>query len=203
MARVAGRNSVMAWVVGIGCAAVVGVLLVLAVPAIPAAVSLVGDTLRGANTVPSFAQAGTALVGDTTAPECRALYTDALWSQLTQRAGGDPVQDTAPPATAATTLTAALAPSVRVTCTFAGVNAGRIVTTVSDVAADAVSVARATLEVSGFVCTEFAGGIRCLRTDGSTVEEDVIRDGLWVTTAFEGWQPDRYAERMAQQLWPE
>jgi hypothetical protein len=203
VARVGGRNSFMTWVVGVGCAAVIGVLLVLAVPAIPAAVSLVGDTLRGAGTVPSFAQGGTVHTGETNAPECRALYTDALWSQLTQRAGGDPVQDTAPPATSATTLAAALAPSVRVTCGFTGVNAGRIVTTVSDVASDAASVARATLEVSGFACNDYADGVRCTRDDAGVLEEDVVRGGVWITTTFEGWRPDRYVERMAQQLWPE
>lgn len=202
MARVGGRNSVLAWTAGIFCAVVVGALVVLAVPAVPAAVSLVGDTLRGAGTVPSFVQARADGKGETTAPECQALYTDALWAQLTQRVGGDPVQDASPPVTIAETLSTALASTVRVTCTFTAVNAGRIVTTVSEVDADAASVARAALEVSGFACTDYADGIRCARADGGLVEEDVIRGGVWVSTTFDGWQPDRYVERMAQQLWP-
>jgi hypothetical protein len=202
VARVGGRNSIMAWVAGIGCGTVVAMLLVLAVPAVPAAVSLVGDTLRGADTIPSFVQPRATYAGDTSAPACRELYTDALWSQLTQRAGGDPVQDQTAPATAAPALVTALAPTVRVTCTFTGVNAGRIVTTVSDVATDAAVVARTTLEVGGFACSGYEDGVRCIRADAGTVEEDVVRGGIWVTTTFQGWQPDRYLERMAQQLWP-
>ena len=112
------------------------------------------------------------------------------------------MQDASGPATSAPTLIAALAPAVRVTCTFTGINTGRIVTTVADVAPDAAAVAEAALEVSGFVCADFSGGIRCTRAEGGVIEEDVVRDGVWVTTTFEGWQPDRYAERMAAQLWP-
>lgn len=201
MARIGGRNSFVAWVAGLGCAAVLALLAALAVPAVPAAITLIGDTLRNAQTVPAIAQPAAAATADTTTPECRALYTDALWSELTQRAGGDPVQSTDAPETSASSLLAALAPSVRVTCVFTGTNAGRIVTTVSEVATDAASLARATLVAAGFSCASSDGGVDCTRTADGVVEEDVVRDGIWVTTVFDGWQPERYTARMAQQLW--
>ncbi|WP_159500170.1 hypothetical protein [Microbacterium sp. 18062] len=202
MARIGGRNSAVAWVVGLGCAAVVGVLVVLAIPAIPASVQLMGDTLRAAASAPEAA--GTAPSDDveTATPVCRGLYTEALWAALTQRAGGDPVQDTAPPTTSVESLATALAPQVRVTCAFAGTNTGHIVTTVSDVSPDAAAVARATLETNGFGCTGFGDGIRCERATADGVEEQVVRAGVWVSNVFTGWRPDRYLERMGPQLWP-
>jgi len=202
VARVGGRNSVLAWIAGIFCAAVVGALVVLAVPAVPAAVTLVGETLRGADAIPSFARAGSDGTVATKTPECQAIYSDALWSQLTQRAGGDPVQDRSAPPTTVTSLSTALASTVRVTCAFTGVNTGRIVTSVSEVGPGAASVARAALEVAGFGCAPYGDGVRCSRTEDGVVEENVIRDGIWVCSVFEGWRPDRYIERIATRLWP-
>ncbi|MGF6822429.1 xanthosine utilization system XapX-like protein [Microbacterium sp. ZKA21] len=46
MARVGGRNLAMSWIVGILCAGVVGALLWLAIPAGPAVIEMVGDSLR-------------------------------------------------------------------------------------------------------------------------------------------------------------
>lgn len=46
MARVGGRNLAVSWLVGILCAAVVGALVWLAIPIVPALASLVGDGLR-------------------------------------------------------------------------------------------------------------------------------------------------------------
>lgn len=203
MARIGGRNIGMAWVAGIVCAAVVAVLVVLAVPAIPGAVAMVGDLLRQRDAVPSFAQKSATAGASTSTPECRALYTDALWSQLTQRAGGDPKQDASGPATSAASLTTALAPRVRVTCSFAGTSTGRIVTTVAEVSADAASVARATLEVAGFSCAGFGDGVRCTRTAAALVEEDAVRGGLWVSTTYDGWRPEGYLDRIAPQIWPQ
>ncbi len=201
MARIGGRNSFVAWLAGLGCAAVLGTLVVLVAPAIPAAVTLVGDTLRGTEAVPAFVPSPAATADDTSTPECRALYTEALWSELTQRVGGDPQQSSDAPSTTAVGLADALAPSVRVTCVFTGTNAGRIVTTVSEVADDAATIARTALVADGFSCAASGGGVDCSRTIDGVVEEDVVRDGLWVTTIFDGWQPDSYTARMAQQLW--
>lgn len=207
MARIGGRNSVMAWVVGLGCAAVVAVLVALAMPALPAGVQLVGDTLRAATSAPEAAGPGGAQTTErpapaTTTPECQALYTESLWAQLTQRVGGDPVQDASAPAGSAERLTAALAPQVRVTCVFTAINTGRIATTVSDVSPDADAVAEATLRASGFACAGFGDGVRCVRPVDDGVEEHAVRDGVWVATQYAGWRPDRYLDRIGQQLWP-
>lgn len=202
MARIGGRNSFMAWVVGLGCAAVVVVLLALAIPAIPTGIQMVGDTLRAATSAPAAVDETVAPAPPTTTPLCREIYTDALWGELTQRVGGDPVQDAAAPLVSAASLSTALAPQVRATCTFTAINTGSIVTTVSDVATGSTDVAEAALETAGYSCAGYGDGIRCsLRTtEGS--EEQVVRGGVWLATTFRGWVPDHYTERIAQQLWP-
>ncbi|MFT4211206.1 MAG: hypothetical protein QM626_04975 [Microbacterium sp.] len=201
MARTGGRNSFMAWLGGIACLGVIGALLYLAVPGIPGAIAMVGDTLRAAHPA-TMVSAPAATTADTAASGCRALYSDALWAELTQMAGGDPVESMAAPATGSTALAAALSPAVRVTCTFTAGYDGRIVTTVSDVAADAASAARTALVADGFSCASTSGGgVDCTRTDDDVVEQDVVRGGVWVTTTFTGWQPTGYAAGMAAQLW--
>lgn len=202
MARIGGRNSFMAWVVGLGSAAVVAALVVLAVPAIPAGVQMVGDTLRSSTSAPIAQGEAPAPAPTSSTPLCQALYTDALWAQLTQRAGGVPVQDTSAPRVSATTLVASLSPEVSVSCTFTGINAGSIVTTVAKVDADAARVARATLESAGYACSDFGDGVRCRLTTADSSEDQVIRDGTWLASVFTGWHPDRYTERVALQLWP-
>lgn len=204
MARIGGRNSAMAWFVGIVCTAVVAALTVLALPAIPAGVRLVGDMLRGAASPLTIAErTGTPRPEPSTStPICRSFYTEALWGQLTQRVGGDPVQDTSPPATSAADLIDALTPRVRATCTFTGVNAGRIVTTVSDVGVPSTAVVRAAFEAHGFTCAAEGTGVRCTIENGADAEEQVVRDGVWLSTVFTGWRPGHYTDRVAQQLWP-
>ncbi|MBZ4487608.1 hypothetical protein LQ938_02150 [Microbacterium sp. cx-55] len=203
MARIGGRNSALAWFVGLVCAGVVVTLVVLAEPAIPMATQLVGDTLRGSAPKPAPTPTRTPDAVTTSTPECHALYSEALWSELTQRAGGDPVQDASPPAASIASLTTALAPQVRVSCTFTGTNTGRIATTVSDVAPDAADIARATLEAGGFACAAFGDGVRCEHDAADGVEEQTIRDGVWIASTFSGWHPSRYTDRMVRQVWPD
>ncbi|MEN2738295.1 hypothetical protein ABCS02_10930 [Microbacterium sp. X-17] len=203
MARIGGRSTLLAVPVGILCAAVVAGLLWLAVPAIPFGVQWIGDTLRGPTSAPA-AQA-THGPGPAAAPSveaCRGIYTDALWQELSQRAGGDPKQDAAAPETSASSLVAALAPTVRETCTWKGAQLGGIVTTVSDVPASSTGVARAAFESQGFSCSGYGDGIRCLRTTGDVTEDQAIRGGVWLATTFTSWQPQQYTERIAPQLWP-
>jgi hypothetical protein len=203
VARIGGRSSAVAWVVGLGCAAVVGTLAVLAAPALPMGLQLVGDTLRTATSAPEAAGTEPPDLTTTSTPECRALYTEALWSNLTTRAGGDPVQDTAAPPTSVTALTTALTPQVRVSCTFTGTNTGRIATTESEVAAGATAIAGASLEAAGFTCSAFGDGIRCEHVVEGGIEEHTVRDGIWLATVFSGWRPDHYTDRVAQQVWPD
>ncbi|MDQ1205635.1 hypothetical protein [Microbacterium sp. SORGH_AS_0862] len=202
MARIGGRNSFMAWVVGLGSAAVVAALVVLALPAIPAGIQMVGDTLRSSTSAPVAQGEAAAPQATSSTPLCQGLYTEALWAELTQRAGGVPVQDTSAPRVSATTLVASLAPEVTVSCTFTGINTGSLVTTVAKVDAGAARLARSTLETAGYECGDFGDGVRCRLTTAEGAEDQVIRDGVWLASEFTGWHPDRYTERVALQLWP-
>lgn len=203
MARIGGRSSAAAWFAGVLCTGVIAGLLVLAAPAVPAGVAIAGDILRSASGAdPEDAPlAATAPPVATAVPACRGLYPEQMWLELTQRTGGDPVQSAEPPPAPAG-LTAALAPAVRATCVFQGVNTGRIATTVADVGPAAPGIARAALEASGFRCDAFGDGVRCVRDSGGTASEHVIRAGMWLATDFSQWHPDRYTERVASVLWP-
>ena len=56
MARVGGRNAAFAWVVGLGCLAILGLLAALAVPMIPASVAWFGGAVENAQgTAPTSA----------------------------------------------------------------------------------------------------------------------------------------------------
>lgn len=202
MARIGGRNSVMAWIVGLGCTAVLAVLVLMAMPAIPGAVHLVGDTLRLAN-APRESPTPRANVLESSTPECRDLYSEPLWSELTQRAGGDPAGEVPDASATAQSLAAALTPEVRATCAFTGTSTGSIVTAVSEVSAGATGVARSALEADGFACTVYGDGVRCTRETAEATEEHAVRAGVWVSNVFTGWQPSRYIERIAPQLWGE
>lgn len=46
MARVGGRNAVMAWIAGVFCAAVIVILIWVAVPMGPVVLQYIGDTVR-------------------------------------------------------------------------------------------------------------------------------------------------------------
>ncbi len=201
MARIGGRSSAAAWFGGVLCAGVIAGLVVLAAPAIPAGVAIAGDILRSGSDTGSEDAPGAVAAPPiaTTAPACRALYPEQMWLELTQRAGGDPAQSTEPPPAPAG-LTAALAPEVRVTCVFQGVNAGRIATTVAAVGPEAPGVARAALEASGYQCDAFGEGVRCILDADGLVHEHVIRSGVWLATEFSQWKPDRYTDRVAASL---
>jgi hypothetical protein len=203
MAKVGGRSLVLAIPAGILCLAVVMGLVWLAIPAVPFGVQWVGDALRGPTSAPAAeAEHGSGPAAPASVEACRGIYTDALWQELAQRAGGDPTQSASAPATSATSLVAALTPAVRETCTWKGAQLGGIVTTVADVTPGSTSVARAAFESQGFSCSGYGDGIRCLRTTGDVTEDQSIRGGVWLATTFTSWQPQQYTERIAPQLWP-
>jgi hypothetical protein len=83
MARVGGRNAAFAWVVGVACAATVGVLAFLAIPMIPASVSWLGDAAgRPSTSTPAAEATGKAAV-DGVPARCADLYDEALDATLT------------------------------------------------------------------------------------------------------------------------
>ncbi len=133
---------------------------------------------------------------------CRALYTDALWSELTARTGGDPVQDASLPPVSAVSVVAALAPRVRATCTWTAATTGSIVTTVADVSADAAPIAQEALRSQGFSCASIPGGVSCTKSAGEVTEDIAVRDGVWLSSRLEAWHPNLYTERIAAELWP-
>lgn len=202
MARIGGRNVWLAVPAGIICAGIVGTLLVLAAPLVPAAAQWVGDSAYNAtHMVRPTAEPGTAarfatdLGGD-----CRSLYPDSLWSELTWTPRVLLSQTYDPPATTETGLVAALAPTVRLTCTWRAQGDVSISTTVAEVRQGAAAVAQAALTADGFAC-ETDAGLECTRTQGDVVEEHVVRDGLWISTVQTGWHPKDYSTRIVSRVW--
>ena len=204
MARVGGRNSWIAWPAGILCAAVVGTLAWLAQPMLPVSVTWAGDMLRAATTpvppVPVVESVATRALapGDI---DCRALYPDRLWAELTWTPDVLLSQDTAPPPTEVTTLTDALAPSVRLSCHWRTDDGRTIVSTLAGVAADAGPIADASLRGQDFTCTTDADAVVCARTTGDVIEEQTIRGGLWLSRVERAWHPEAYGARLAAQVW--
>jgi hypothetical protein len=203
VARIGGRNLWLAVPAGVFCAGVVATLGYLAAPLLPAAVSFVGGSFYNATHMqPPTAATGTAeSFSSTVGADCRSLYPDSLWSELTWTPKVLLSQTTAAPATAEATLTAALAPTVRVTCTWKTPDDATISTTVAEVAGDAAAVAQAALAASGFTC-ESTAGLECARTQGDVVEEHVVRDGLWISSVESAWHPKDYSARIVSRVWP-
>lgn len=195
MARVGGRNAFIAWVVGLGCAAVVVALAYLALPLLPATVDWVAQQ--------AGEPSGAAGVDDELAPteptECRELYVDALWSALVWAPGSELAPSIDPPTTTATDVVEALGPEVRMTCSWTSDN-GEIHTTVAAVATDAGAIATSALPSLGFDCAGRDGRVRCTREDGDLVETIETGGGLWLSTSQTGWYPSDYTRRTADRV---
>lgn len=198
MARVGGRSLWLAWPIGVLCAGVVGVLVWLAAPGIPGAIDFVGSTLRGATSAPA-ADADSGASGTATpaaARDCRDVYPDRLWAELTWTPDVLLSQNAAP-APAATSLVAALAPDVRISCTWR-VGAERSVsTTIATVALDAAPIALATLTAEGYACSEDGDVLHCERTHDGVVEVHDVRGDVWITSILTRWAPPGYAADVA------
>lgn len=202
MARVGGRNALFAWVVGIGCAATVAVLAVLAVPMIPASVAWVGDTMNRPATSGPVAGADAADgEGVSAVPtECAQLYDEAMWADLRFTKGAVLAPSTDAPTTTAEALTAALQPQVTLTCAWHS-DLGTVTTTLATVPTDAGAIAAAALPGTGFECTDVAVRTRCTRTDGDLTETIEAGGGLWLSTSESGWHPAGYASGTADAVW--
>lgn len=203
MARVGGRNSLIAVPAGLACAAIVAGLVWLSLPMVPVSLAWAGDMLRNAtapepvpspvDTPASRAVAGAEL-------DCRALYSDGLWNELTWGRRGILDQSFEPPATAVPSLVDVLAPEVRLTCVWTAADGGTIATTLAAVPADAPGIAEAALRGQGFACEVSDAVLRCTRTDGDSGEAHVLRDGLWLSSVERTWHPDGYAVRLERQV---
>lgn len=204
MARVGGRNAAFAWVVGVVCVAVLGVLAVLAAPILPASVEWLGNALDrpGATSAP-------AADGDTDAPtddpgvptECRQLYDDALWASLRRTPDAIMTPSRDQPETTAAALVSALQPQVTLTCLwYSGL--GTVSTTLATVPSDAGSIAAAALPANGFTCTTVGERARCTRTDGDLTETVEAGAGRWLSTSERSWHPEGYVARTGARVWP-
>ncbi|MDY0910308.1 hypothetical protein [Microbacterium sp. CFBP9034] len=203
MARVGGRNSWIAVPAGLACAAVVGALVWLALPMVPVTITWAGDTLRNATSprpVAPVADTPARLALEDADIDCRALYSDSLWNELTWRGRTILDQTYDPPATAVTSLTEVLAPEVRLTCAWTDRADGAIVTTLAVVGSDAPALAEAALRGQGFACEVTDAVLRCARTQEGTVEDHVVREGLWLSSSERAWHLEDYGRRLELQV---
>jgi len=198
MARTSGRSMWIAVPVGVLCAAVVGGLAWLALPLMPTTFAWVGGAVDGSLAPPSSTAAPAA---DGVPSTCRGLYNDALWASLSLSPDAILTPGTEPPVTTATTLATALAPQVRMTCTWHGADGASISTTVADVATDAGAIAAASLPGEGFACTADGARVHCEKAAGDVVETLDLGGGTWLSSTMTAWQPERYSERVASFVW--
>jgi hypothetical protein len=198
MARGDGRVAWIAVPAMLACAGVVGALLWLAAPGIPGAVDFIGSTLRGATSAPSAD--GEDAAGDGAAAEpvtdCRGLYPDRLWADLTWTPDVLLSPSTDAPATA-TSLVTALAPQVRITCTWNVADGRSIRSTVADVGDGAAAIAQAALTAEGFACGLEGERLHCERTTGETTEIHDVQGAVWLSSVLTGWLPDDYGAQTA------
>jgi hypothetical protein len=203
VARIAGRNSWIAWPVGVICAAVVGTLAYLAQPMIPVSAMWMGEMFYSATHQPPPAAAEASVASGlavTAEIDCRTMYPDDLWAELTWAPDVLLSQNTAAPATAVTALIDALAPTVLRSCSWRAEGGVTIATTLAQVGADAGALADAALRGQGFSCTTDGAVLTCERTEDSVLEEHVVRDGLWLSSVESSWQPTAYGDRLARHV---
>ncbi len=195
MARVGGRSLWIAWPMGVICAAVVGALLWLALPGLPGAVEFTGNMLRNSTSAP-IAGGADGAAAEEPATDCRGLYPDRLWAELTWTPDVLLSQDAAAPATT-TTLTTALTPVVRFSCTWRVPDGRTAATTLATVVAGSGAVAQAALAAEGFACTADGEAVHCERTRGTVTEIHDLRGDLWVSSVLTDWEPEEYGAQVA------
>jgi len=201
MARTGGRNLWIAVPVVLLCIAVVAALVWLAAPMVPVAVAWAGDTLRSSAQAQAEAEAEPAPIEKVTAGEsldCRDLYPDDLWAELIWHGKVLLSQAANPPAPAAEGLVEALAPTVVLSCSWDLGGGDVLASTISTTAGDAAGIAQATLTGKGFTCTNADTALVCQNPAG---EAHVFRENVWLVSTANGWQPDDYADRLAQNVW--
>lgn len=204
MARVPGRDNRIAIPVTVLSLAVVGALVWFAVPAMPLVMTWARGAAGNAATMLAATPTPHAVVADgldLAETDCRELYPNELWNELTWTSDAILSQSTAGPATAMTDLVAVLAPTAARTCTWIDSGGQTVVTTFATVAPDAGAMAEAALRGQGFGCTTTDGTISCAGETDAGQEHQAVRGSLWVTTVSAAWYPEDYDERIATYLW--
>lgn len=202
MARVGGRNALFAWVVGIGCAATIGALALLALPLFPASVAWVGEAIQpqGPAETSEPVAAGDDQAATSVPSECPQLYDEALWATMRFARGAVLTPSTDPPTTTAEALVTALQPQVMLTCVWHA-DAGTVSTTLATVPTDAGAIAAAALPGAGFACDVVGERTRCTRTDGDLIETIEAGGGLWLSTSEDAWHPGDYSRLIGDRVW--
>lgn len=194
VAKIGGRSAWLAWPAGLVCLGVVLTLVVMAAPGVPAAVDFVGSTLRG-GTAARAAEAAEAerreRIGEA-ATDCRSLYPDRLWAELTwtpevllSQNGDAPAVDES--------LLAALTPAVRFTCAWRLEDGRSIRSTVSTVPDGGASIAQAALSAVGFGCSVEGERVHCERSADGVTEVHDLQGETWLATVMDRWTSDDYA----------
>lgn len=203
MARVSGRNSWIAVPAGLVCVAIVAALVWLSLPMVPVTVAWTGEMLRNATSPKPAPSAGDtaarrALAGD--GLDCRTLYSNSLWNEMSWQGRTILEQGFDPPPTEVASLGEVMVPQVRVSCAWTDREGRMVASTLSAVAPEAAGLGEAALRGQGFACAAGAGVVRCTRTQGDVVESHVLRDGLWLASAEHAWHPDDYGARIERSV---
>lgn len=199
MARIGGRNSFIAVPVGLICAAVVGALVWFALPMGPVVVAWAGDTLRAGLSPDAGGEEPVAQGAQ--AEDCRGLYPDLVWTELTWTSGALLSQGALPPATSETALVDALTPTVRLSCSWIFDGNRAISTTLAVVPEGARTIAEMALRGQGFTCTTEGAALHCSRLKGDVFEEHTFQGDMWLASTEDGLHPEDYGIRLAQHVW--
>lgn len=202
MAKVGGRNAWIAWPAAVICAAIIAVLFWLAAPGVPGAISFIGDTLRSATSTPEADATGADVDAEEPATDCQSLYPDRLWVELTWTTGAALSWSQSLPATT-TTLTQALSPDVRFTCTWTAEGGRSASTTLADVAEGSSAIVQAALSSEGFACGVEGERVHCERTAEEVIEIHDLRGGEWLSTVLTNWAPEEYGPQTVSRAFPD
>ncbi len=217
MAKIGGRNTVFAWLVGVVSLAVVAGLVWLATPMTPVVLAWTGQIVDAAlNPGPATPRASPSVTVPPPAQDevagaptaCGDLYPRALWDQLKAADGTSLDESIEFPPSSVAGLPEALGAQVTVGCAWTDA-AGTATVTVADVDPSAIQTAQNILPATGFVCTPLpdiplTDGVRCdlPAGDQSAAETHVLRAGRWlaVVRTFPG-PPFDQASAEAR-VWP-
>lgn len=207
VARLAGRNTGFAWVVGVWCAAVVGALVVLAAPMAPVVTDWTLRTLPIiGEQIAHEAGAGEA-VASTVPADCDALASPELRAALragapaTFTAGAGEVLAGVPG------LAELLAAEPAVDCRWTAAD-GTAQVWVATVGDDAAATAEELLLAVGFECSAHGDGVLCTREHAAagdaaaSTESHLVRGTVWAAIVTSGWEQGGITGAVERMLWP-
>ena len=188
MARVGGRNRLIAVPVGLICLVVVAGLVWFGMPGF----RVIGDWIAGGAPTLTRTQA-TEQPADSAAPaetgaitECRDIYPDPVWSLFALRADARLTQDVSSARTAATAAVQVAEPKIQISCSWSVPDQGAFSSTIAQVKPEMPALIETALRGENFTCTNTDGDIRCVREHDSMTEVHTLRDQLWIWQQLSG-----------------